>query len=167
MFPFRLLNQAAGFALTPRLAAERDPAACRALVRAEAVLMGVLALAATGSVLAVAAPVATEITSGTYRVSEALVAAGCVNGLVKLLYALIRSVVTACGTRTQVGRMNGLGLAWLALATVGGSLGAGWSLTGTAAGGRGRRAPRHRAVGYARPRIASPTPRSSSRRDRP
>ncbi|MDT0576970.1 hypothetical protein RM533_12410 [Croceicoccus sp. F390] len=139
MFPFRLLNQAAGFALTPLLANEPDPQRRRALVHKEALIVTALAAVAAGCAVALAPPIVGWITSDAYRITGPLVLAGCANGMVKLLYAVTRSVVTACGTRAQIGRLNGLGLLWILLATLGGATGATFGLTGlllgVAAGG--------------------------------
>ena len=130
IFPFRLLIQAAGFTLTARLAATSDLAARRRLIRGELLIMALLAGAATVGILLVAAPLTPFLTGGRYAIDEALVAAACLNGSVKLLYALPRSVVTVCGSRSQVARLNGIGILWLVLAAAGGTLGGGWGLTG-------------------------------------
>ncbi len=134
IFPFRLLIQAAGFTLTARLAATTDLAARRTLVRGELLIMSLLAGAATVVILLLVAPLTPFLTGGTYAIHEALVAAACLNGTVKLLYALPRAIVTVCGSKSQVARLNGVGMLWLVLAVAGGAIGAKWGLTGLVLG---------------------------------
>ena len=133
IFPFRLLATAAGFTLTPKLRAA-EGAARRRVLRRELLLMAMLTLAGTTAVTLVAPEVIGLLTAGRYEVDRVLVLVACFSGAAKVVEALPRAILLACGTGREIAQQNGLGIAWLAAVMGGMLLGSPWGLEGLLCG---------------------------------
>lgn len=134
IFPFRMVTSGAGFSLLPRLRAAADAAKRRRIVRKEVLAVVAFLMIATLGVVIVA-PFATNlITGGRYQIGELLVLAACFNGSAKVMQALPRAILTACGSGRDLAYLNRLGWLGLAAAALGAVAGSEWGLEGLVAG---------------------------------
>jgi hypothetical protein len=120
IFPFRIVTSGFEFSFTPRLRNETNPARRRALFRRELVMIAIVLLGATAAVLAIAPWIVSWITVAKYQLPLPLLLAACVNGAVKFLQTIPRSVLTACGSADDLALLNLTGWMGLALGIIGG-----------------------------------------------
>ncbi|WP_221234875.1 oligosaccharide flippase family protein [Sphingomonas aerophila] len=130
IFPFRLVTAGAGFALTPRLKAATNHRERWALVRTELrIVIPFLTIMSAGII--VAAPwLVRLLTRGLYDITVPLVVAACINGSVKVVFAIIRAVLTGCGTAKQLSHLNLLNIAGLIASIAGAAIGGRYGLVG-------------------------------------
>ncbi|MFT3968481.1 MAG: polysaccharide biosynthesis protein [Sphingobium sp.] len=130
IFPFRLLAAGVSFTLAPRLRHAADLRACYRAVRAEIVLLTFISVAGSAT-LSLLGPWAARIIAGDqYRIGVGLMLAACFNGVTKVIMAIPRAIVTACGSTRDIVRLNSFGLLWLAAVIGGAVLGARYGLEG-------------------------------------
>jgi O-antigen/teichoic acid export membrane protein len=108
IFPFRMVASGAGFALVPRLRAASSVGERKRLVWHEVRMIALALVGATVFVALLAAPVAEWLTAGRYAPGLLLVLAACANGAAKVVQAIPRAVVTACGSERDVTVLNRL-----------------------------------------------------------
>lgn len=130
IFPFRLVTAGLGFALVPRLRAAPDLHTRRRLVRLEVIMISGVLIAASLALLLFAPAVTALVTDDHYTISRWLTFAACLNGSAKVLMALPRSILTACGTEQDIARLNRHGLLWIVLAVGGAAAGVSGGLAG-------------------------------------
>jgi len=130
IFPFRLVTAGAGFALTPRLKAATDHDARWALVRTELRIVMPFLVVMSAGIIGAAPWLVHLLTRGLYHTTVPLVAAACTNGFVKVVMAIIRAVLTGCGTAEQLSRLNRLNIAGLLASIAGAAIGGRYGLIG-------------------------------------
>lgn len=134
IFPFRMVSSGTAFSLVPRLRATSDPAARRRLVSGEVrAIIAFISVAAFG-ILLVAPALTPWITGGRYILGHGLVLAACLNGSVKIMQALPRAVLTACGEPADLVHLNRLGWFGLFVSVIGSVAGSHWGLDGLIVG---------------------------------
>ncbi len=113
--PYRVLHGGIGFALMPRILAQREVAGRARLVRTEMLLVVALGVGG-GVVLAlVTRPLIQALYGDKYEVAQSLVVAIAIVGIIRLIYGVLAAVVSAVGDRHQLHRFNAFG--WVATAT--------------------------------------------------
>lgn len=132
--PFRMLQMGAGYTLLPRLRAAASVAGRRRLLRNEALIAGATALGATVAVWYLAPAVVGWLLEGKYTLGPALVAAGVVAGMLRVLNGFLKGAVTALTTTRQLGYMSALGWVSVGVALAGGVVGSRWGLVGLVLG---------------------------------
>ncbi|HET6618656.1 MAG TPA: hypothetical protein VFG64_01870, partial [Dongiaceae bacterium] len=134
IFPFRMVASGAGFALVPRLRAASSVDDRRRMVWHELRMIALALVGATILVAFLAPPVAEWLTDGRYAPDRLLVLAACLNGAAKVVQAIPRAVVTACGSERDVTVLNRL--VWVGILTgvVGAVLGSWTGLAGLLVG---------------------------------
>jgi O-antigen/teichoic acid export membrane protein len=114
LFPYRMLQSGVAFSLAPKLRAAKSAGKRNQIIRHELISVAGVTIAASLGVLLMAGPLAELLTGGRYQLGIWLVAAACFNGMAKVVSALPRALITACGTQ---GELAALGLqAWLLVA---------------------------------------------------
>lgn len=121
--PFRVLQLAAGYTLTPRLRATVDATARRRLIRREgAMITGILVVASAAAWLAIPL-ISTHVLEGRYVLGDALVLATLFAGAAKVADAFIVAIVSALGGRRTLARLGLSGWATCVLSVVAGVVG--------------------------------------------
>jgi hypothetical protein len=128
--PFRMIQSAVLFTLIPSLRAARGITERRRLLAHEALIVSA-ALACGAAILWLVAPlVAHGYLRGRYDLSDPLMLAAIVSGLLKVCSAFATSVAVALGDDKDLRYTNLSAWISLALACAGAFLAAGWGLTG-------------------------------------
>lgn len=128
--PFRMIQSAVLFTLIPNMRAAQSTSERRRLLGREiAVVSGALVVGATAIWLA-APPVAHWFLGGRYDLTDALMAAAIVSGLLKVGSAFATAVAVALGDATELRRVSLT--AWLSvgISVAGAFLARDWGLTG-------------------------------------
>lgn len=133
--PFRVLQNAAGYTLTPRLRTTDDPAARRRLVLREALLVGAVLLLASAAVCLALPPILRHVLEGRYVIGPALVIAALFSGAAKVADTFGVAIVSALGGERDIARLGASGWGTLLLAVAGSVAGAAFGgLTGLVLG---------------------------------
>ncbi|HEY6454236.1 MAG TPA: hypothetical protein VIY90_03035 [Steroidobacteraceae bacterium] len=121
--PFRMIQGAAAFTLVPRLREAASPAARRHLLMREAGLMLVVMVAGSAVIWLLAPPIARLMLRGRYQLTDALMIATIVSGVLKVVSAF---AVAAASTLAPAASLRLLGLSsWIC---VGVAIGASFAL---------------------------------------
>jgi O-antigen/teichoic acid export membrane protein len=131
---FRVLQMGVGYSLLPRLRAAPDVIARRRLVLREARL--VLAIVAAGSAaIWVLTPLVERLfLAGKYHLPPALILAGLITGVFKVLNAFTKSTVGALASTRELSVVNALGWISVVIAVLAAGVGARWGLVGVVYG---------------------------------
>lgn len=128
--PFRMMQQALGFTLFPRLRAAEGLAERRIMLLKEG-LTAAAVLTTGGIAIWFAAPLVVELALDTkYRLSDPLILAAMISGALKVLDAFAKSSVSALGTVRELSLFNFLGWGAVAMGIGGAIVGARWGLEG-------------------------------------
>jgi O-antigen/teichoic acid export membrane protein len=128
--PFRMIQQAVLFTLIPGMRAANGLQARRALLRREMVLIS-CAVGLGSVVLWFLAPqLAHLFLGGRYELSEALMLAAIVSGLLKVFSAFATSVAVALGSDRDLRRVSATAWVSIGVSVAGAFIAAPWGLTG-------------------------------------
>jgi O-antigen/teichoic acid export membrane protein len=130
MFPFRIVTTSAGFSLAPLLRTARDRSERLRLIRRELGTLLALLVAAACGVVALAPTVAALITGGRYPLSTSLVLIACFSGSVKVIQALLRTILIGCGDAASLAWLNMASALGILLSVALAFLASGWGLPG-------------------------------------
>jgi O-antigen/teichoic acid export membrane protein len=128
--PFRMLQAAVGFTLIPRLRQAASSQARAQLLRREALV--VVAVMAMGSVIIwlVAPFIAHALLGGRYDLSDALILATIVSGVLKVFSAFATAVASALASERDLTLLSIASWACIAIATLASFAAARWGLVG-------------------------------------
>lgn len=127
---FRVLQQGVGYSLLPRLRAATGVAEQRRLLAHEARLVGVIALLGSAFIWVITPPVERYLLAGKYHLAPALIVAGIVAGVTKILNAFSKASVSALANQRELAMVNYFGWASALLAVVAGLTAGTWGLPG-------------------------------------
>jgi O-antigen/teichoic acid export membrane protein len=127
---FRMLWMGVGYSLVPRLRAATEIAERNRIFRRELQTVGLVVVFASAGIWVVTPPLVEWALDGRYVLPAPLILAALVNGVLKVGSAFGRAAATALGDNHQLGRLNVLGWASVALAVAGAAFGARWGLAG-------------------------------------
>lgn len=127
---FRVLQQGVGYSLLPRLRAATGVAEQRRLLAHEARLVGVIALLGSAFIWVITPPVERYLLAGKYHLAPALIVAGIVAGVTKILNAFSKASVSALANQRELAMVNYFGWASALLAVVAGLAAGTWGLPG-------------------------------------
>lgn len=127
---FRVLQQGVGYSLLPRLRAASGVAEQRRLLAHEARLVGVIALLGSAFIWVITPPVERYLLAGKYHLAPALIVAGIVAGVTKILNAFSKASVSALANQRELAMVNYFGWASALLAVVAGLAAGTWGLPG-------------------------------------
>jgi O-antigen/teichoic acid export membrane protein len=128
--PLRMLHLGVGYTLLPRLRAANGVEERHRLLIREAVLVGIVA-ALTSVAAWFLTPVAVRwFLHGKYDLPGALILAGIVTGLIKVVEAFMTAAATALADTRELARLSAFGWTAVLVAGVAGVLGARWGLVG-------------------------------------
>jgi O-antigen/teichoic acid export membrane protein len=127
---FRVLQQGVGYSLLPRLRAASGVAEQRRLLAHEARLVGVIALLGSAFIWVITPPVEHYLLAGKYHLAPALIIAGIVAGVTKILNAFSKASVSALANQRELAMVNYFGWASALLAVVAGLTAGTWGLPG-------------------------------------
>jgi O-antigen/teichoic acid export membrane protein len=128
--PFQMLQLGVGYTLLPALRNTPDSALRRRAFKHEALVVTATCLAAATAVLVVTPLVLTGVLAGRYQIGMPLTLAAIASGVLKVLASLFAAVVTALGSRADLFRLSVVGWISIAIALLGGAVGARWGLIG-------------------------------------
>ena len=132
--PYRTLQMAVRFTLLPRLRSTSDPSLRLQMLGKETAFLGVICALGALALWVLTPPVVELLYSEKFEVSQALLAAGIVSGIIKVLSAVVRTAAEAyCSTREL---WIQTWLSWLAvgLSVAGAIVGVRWGLPGVVYG---------------------------------
>lgn len=127
---FRVLQQGVGYSLLPRLRAATGVTEQRRLLAHEAKLVGGIVLLGSAFIWVITPPVERYLLAGKYHLAPALIAAGIVAGVTKILNAFSKASVSALATQRELAMVNYYGWAGVAVALVAGLAAGTWGLAG-------------------------------------
>jgi hypothetical protein len=127
---FRMLWMGVGYSLVPRLRAADDTDERVRIFRRELRTVGLVVVLASAAIWFATPPLVDWALDGRYVLPAPLILAALVNGVLKVGSAFGRAAATALGDNRQMGRLNVLGWAAVALAVAGAAFGARWGLAG-------------------------------------
>jgi O-antigen/teichoic acid export membrane protein len=127
---FRVLQQGVGYSLLPRLRAATGVAEQRRLLAHEARLVGVIALLGSAFIWVITPQVERYLLAGKYHLAPALIVAGIVAGVTKILNAFSKATVSALATQRELAMVNYFGWASALLAVAAGLAAGTWGLAG-------------------------------------
>ena len=127
---FRVLQQGVGYSLLPRLRAATGVAEQRRLLAHEARLVGVIAVLGSAFIWVITPPVEHYLLAGKYHLGPALIVAGIVAGVTKILNAFSKASVSALANQRELAMVNYFGWASALLAVVAGLAAGTWGLPG-------------------------------------
>ncbi len=128
--PFRMLQMGVAFSMLPRLRAAPTVRARRALGLSELRNVGAITLLGSVAVLLLVPWLLDLIFGQKYHVSQALLWAAVVAGILRVLGGFSRGVATAVCTTKQMGVLNTLSWLSIVVAMAGAAVGARWGLVG-------------------------------------
>jgi O-antigen/teichoic acid export membrane protein len=128
--PFRMLQMGVGFTTIPRLRGAISGSARRALLRTEAKVITLVALAATAVVVSLAVPLVHFLLGQKYTLTEGMVVAVVVTGLIRVLDGFASATASALAVSSQLPWLGVFSWVGVAAAGLGGTVGARWGLVG-------------------------------------
>lgn len=128
--PFHMLELGIGYTLLPRLRNAETRRDRRRLVRLEGLVTAAV-YAVSAAILLMVTPIIVRLFTGDkYVLSNSLIAAALVVGLLRLVATYAKTIVKAIGTTRDLVRLNVLSGLSVGLAGVGAVVGARWGLEG-------------------------------------
>jgi O-antigen/teichoic acid export membrane protein len=132
--PFQMLQLGVGYTLLPALRSASDKKRRRQLFANEALAIGATCLAAAIAVWWLTPLILTRVLAGRYEIAWPLLLAAIAVGFLKVMASLVAAVVNALGSASELVRLSVTGWLSVAVALLGGAVGAHWGLAGLVLG---------------------------------
>jgi O-antigen/teichoic acid export membrane protein len=128
--PFRMLQMGVGFTTIPRLRGASRRSARRALLRTEAKVIALVALTAAAVVVPLAMPLVHFLLGQKYILTEGMVVAVVVTGLIRVLDGFTNATASALAVSSQLRWLGIFSWVGVGAAGLGATVGARWGLVG-------------------------------------